>query len=71
MKILKDTKNEGFILSLDNRFFKKPQRKRWGVGSIDPPRRFRVKFSVYNFRMRENDNILSKVKLEYCFLGNI
>ena len=34
--ILKVTKNQGFTLSLEDTFFKKPQVGGWG-GQIDPP----------------------------------
>ena len=38
MIILKFTKNQGFPLSLEDKFFEKPQ----GVGQIDPVSRVRV-----------------------------
>ena len=38
MIILKFTKNQGFTLSLEDKFFEKPQ----GVGQIDPASRVRV-----------------------------
>ena len=48
MIILKITKNQGFNLSLEDRFFGKPQRGH----QIDPrlpPGRFRVKLLIFGF----------------------
>ena len=41
--MLKISKNQGFTLSLEDTFFKKPQEWGRGGGQIDTPSRFRVK----------------------------
>ena len=43
MIILKLTKKQGFILSLEDTFFGKPQEEGVGGGQIDNPSRLRVK----------------------------
>ena len=41
--ILKVTKNQGFTLSIEGRFFEKPQRRRGGGVKLTSLSRFRVK----------------------------